>query len=763
MSDLIPTKNIISGLEMYEPYPPPDEFVYPFGPRKHLREYVQTLLCRKWMILTCVLFFVAAAAVITFHQTPIYEATAKVEIDLQTTSNLPYKDFSQDGYNLYLYQEYLATQIGHITSRSLARQVVLAAGLDLEIPAGVEPDNKPFQLNSLWSWIPGLEESEEEEVHQLTREEKIEQEIDIILSHLDVVPERDSRLAEIKYRSPDPEQAANIVNILTREYITYNFESRFDDTERATEFLQNQLVNLKAKLEDSDEALIEYARENNILSLGENQDVILQTLGEINSNLTAARALRMEKESIYRTMAGAATDKFPQALRTPLMEQLEPKLLADEQALAQMTMQLGPAMPQVKQLEGRVRQAREQLESEKQLAIENAKTEYETALEQERLLSEAFDEQKVLANKVSESSLQYNILRREVETNRQLYDGLLQRIKEAGVAAGLESSNIRIVDAARVPESPSSPKPVRNLILALMLGMMGGVGLAFLLDYMDNTIKTPEDVEEKVGLPSLGLIPSLKSARGRYGRLPSPRKQSNAPVEALVRQGVELASLNAGSSQIGEAYRGLRTALLLSKPGNPPRIIMVTSSKAEEGKTTTVCNTALSLAQDGKKVLVMECDMRCPRIGEIFQANGSGLSEYLTGQVEFDDIIKEVTIPNLFIAHAGTLPPNPAELLDSQRMHDGILAAAEKFDFILIDTPPLMAVADPLIIAPLADGVILVLKGGGISPDILKKSKKSLEMVHARILGVVCNNVDLNSGSYHYYYAQYQGYNSTSS
>jgi len=760
MSNLIPSKDIDSNLERFEFYNNRDEFDSLFGPPKHLREKLRILLYRKWVILTCVLTFLAIAAVYTFRQTPIYEATAKVEIDLQSDNVLPYQDISRDRTNPYGYQEYLETQIKHIKSRSLARRIVLATGMDRELPDCMKPDESAFRVASLWEWIPGFGALENDNI-PVTREDKIEYAIDFILEDLDISPNRNSRVVDISYRSPDPELAANIVNTLVREYIDYNFEVKFDSTTRATDFLDRQLVDLKAKVEESEASLIAYARKHNILDAGEKQDVVMQTLRDINSSLSEARATRMVKESVYKTMAGSASGNFPHALRTPVMEQLEPRLLADEQELAQMMVQLGPAMPQVQQLQSRVHQAREQLEREKQLAVENARTEYETALASEQLLMEAFEKQKEQTNNLNESSIQYNILRRDVETSKQLYDGLLQRMKEAGVAAGLESSNIRFVDKARVPKIPSSPKPKRNLAMSLVLGLMGGVGLAFLMNYMDNTIKTPEDIEEKVGLPSLGLIPSLQSARSFYGRLYKPNRQGKELPEALIKQGVELATLNAGCSRIAEAYRALRTALLLSTPGRPPKSIMVTSSKAGEGKTTTVCNMALSLAQTGKKVLVLECDMRRPRIRKIFHENGNGLSEYLTGQVELDKVVIESTIPNLFIAHAGTSPPNPGELIGSQRMQDAIHSASDAFDFILIDTPPLMSVSDSLILAPFADGVVLVVKGGEISPDILNRAKKNLESLHARILGVVCNNVDLDSGGYYQYYChQYQEYDS---
>jgi succinoglycan biosynthesis transport protein ExoP len=400
-----------------------------------------------------------------------------------------------------------------------------------------------------------------------------------------------------------------------------------------------------------------------------------------------------------------------------------------------------------------------QLLREKRLALENSDNEYKTALTREKLLSDAYDVQKHVTDQLNESNIHYNILKREVDTNKQLYDGLLQRMKEAGVAAGLKSSNIRIVDQAEVPTSPASNDLKSNLYLALFLGLTAGLGLAFFMNYLDNNIKTPEDVEEKTGLPTLGLVPSLQSSTGRYGYYYHRNSRKKTQSLALMQKGVELASLVAGSSPIAEAYRGLRTALLLSMPNNPPRTIMITSCKAGEGKTTTVCNTAISLAQAGKKVLIIDADMRRPKIRRVFNGNGSaGLSEYLTGQVEFDALVQETSIPNLFAAYAGAYPPNPGELLGSNRMRDALDAAVKVFDFVLIDTPPMMSVTDPVMVAPMADGVILVIKGGKNAPDIVKRAKKNLELVRARIIGVLCNNVDLMHSDYHHYLKQYTDY-----
>jgi capsular exopolysaccharide synthesis family protein len=745
-------------LAPYELYMPPGQFGFPHFPRKHLREYVRLVWKRKWVVLAVVITALAMSAVYTFRQIPQYQATAKLEIDPQTANVLPYQDFSRTDDSGYMYQEFLQTKIKVITSRTLARLVAQAAGLDREIPSQPKPEERKSEFASLWARITGADGATQEQ-KPLTPEEKLEQATDKVMGGLSVSSVRNSRIVELTYTSPDPALAARIVNTLANQYIEYNIQQSWDTTTQAGEQLQKRLVDLKANVEEAESKLVEYARTHNIVEIGEKSNVAFQNLAEMNSKLNSAKGERMDKESVYKTVGNATPDNFPQALRTQQIEALEAKLHSDEQELARNSVQLGPGMYQVKQLESTVKKGKEQLRSQMQLAIDNARTVYQTALAHEELLRKDVQQQNKVANELKQSSIQYDSLRRDLEAGKTILESVQQRVKEAGVAAGLRSTNVQIVDKAEVPKYPYSPDLRRNLVLALMLGLAGGLGFAMFLNYLDNNVKTPEDVEEMLGLPALGLIPSLKSARGRYGYLAGKGRQK-ANANALAKQGVELASLVAGSSLIAEAYRGLRTALLLSTPENPPKTIMVTSARAQEGKTTTVCNTALSLAQTGKKVLILDCDMRRPKIRKIFQMNGSGLSEYLTGQIDFSKVVQETTIPNLFLAHSGTIPPNPGELLGSAKMQEAITAATAMFDFVLIDTPPMMSVADPLIVAPMTDGVILVTKGGKNQPEVLRKAKKNLELVRARILGVLCNNVNLRSSDYHYYYHQYLDYDS---
>jgi capsular exopolysaccharide synthesis family protein len=716
-----------------------------FDQQKHLRDYVCVAMRHKWAILACIVITATASAAYTFHQTPMYQAVTKVEINMEEPAVLMYTDFNRQPVAFdYLYEEYLQTQIKHITSKGLSIRVAEAAGFDRENEIAMESKTENAVRRIFSTWIYDAKPASKIEVIPRTREERIQQAAGRILGGLSVTPIKNSHVVEIGFSSPDPKIATHIVNILAHEYIEYSFENKFNSISRITEFLQKQLIDLKAKLENSEKALVNYARRNSITNIGEKLDVVTQSLGELNTKLTEAQSVRIDKESSFKTFSDATPENFPQALRNSLIQKLEEDLASNEQELARLSSQLGSGMPQIKQLQSRLRQIQEQLRIQKQLAIENARNEYKTALAREMMLREVCNRQKALVNDLNRSSIEYNMLKREADTNKQLYDSVLQRIKEANVSAGFKSNNIQVVEAAEAPTSPISPDVRKNLALALALGPIGGLGLAFFLNYMDNTIKTAKDAELQIGLPSLGVIPSLKSACRYHSYFQSAIKRKTLS-NALTKRGVELALLASGSSPIAEAYRGLRSTLLYSNPHHSAKSIAVTSARGQEGKTTTVCNLALSLTQAGKNVLIVDCNLRRPRIGKIFQQNGNGLSEYLAGQIDFDQVVSETSIPNLFLVSAGAIPPNPGELLGSKRMQEALWAAGA-FDFVIIDTPSLALVNDSMAIATMTDGVILVTLGGKHPPEVLKNAKRDLDRVHASILGVLINKVDLCPG-----------------
>ncbi|HEY1401521.1 MAG TPA: polysaccharide biosynthesis tyrosine autokinase, partial [Terriglobales bacterium] len=403
------------------------------------------------------------------------------------------------------------------------------------------------------------------------------------------------------------------------------------------------------------------------------------------------------------------------------------------------------------QLNNQLKEIDRQLQSETNKAVDHLKGQYLAALQRENMLRGSFEKQKQEANKLNESAIEYSILKRDLDSNRTLYEGLLEKLKEAGVTAGLRSNNFRIIDAARVPTSPSEPNIPRNLSFALVLGVISGVGLAFLLENMDNTVRTPEQAQAISGLPSLGMIP-LGSKSANHGAT-GKRLALTASKEV-----VETVTLVRPQSQMAESYRALRTSLLLSNLGAPPKVIMVTSARPQEGKTTTSINSAIVLAQKGVRVLLVDADLRRPSIHKTLgMGPRSGLSNVLTGSATVQQTIATSPIlPNLFIMPAGTPPPNPAELLASSHMKDLLAQLREQFDHIVIDTPPTLSVTDAVVLSPRADATILVIRSGQTTKQALRRARDILMQVNAHVAGVLLNAVDLTSPDYYYYY-EYQG------
>jgi succinoglycan biosynthesis transport protein ExoP len=405
-----------------------------------------------------------------------------------------------------------------------------------------------------------------------------------------------------------------------------------------------------------------------------------------------------------------------------------------------------PDYPEMKRLKNQMETLQKRLNAEINKIIAGIKTEYEASLRKESLLRAAFDEQKTKAMEMKQKAIQYNILKRESDTNKELYKGLLQRMKEAGVSAGITASNIQVVDQAELPTKPYRPNKKLNLLLAAVVGLFLGVGLAFFFEYLDNTVKTPAEVEEWVRLPSFGMVPEISQEKRRL-------LESGKPYT------VELITYGHPKSMLSEAYRNIRTSILLSFSERPPKTIIISSPNPAEGKTTTAINTAIALSQTGARVLLIDADMRKPRIHTVFaRENGTGLSHFLSGNASLESIIKDSQVPNLHYIPAGPVPPNPSELLGSSLFKRMIQSLGEQFDHMLIDSPPVLGFADSTILSTLVDGVILVVIGGKTSRETLQRAKDLLLQVDARILGVVINRVDIRRSDYGSYYYRYHYY-----
>ncbi|MBI3484628.1 MAG: polysaccharide biosynthesis tyrosine autokinase, partial [Acidobacteria bacterium] len=696
-----------------------------------LREYLRILRKHRWIILTVVAVMVAVVSVVSFQMQPIYQSSARLEIagempDLSTLQAL-FSILPSD-------EEFLQTQVRILQSDELAMQTIRSLRLFEKPEFSVRPKgagyNAPF--------------SPAEEVSLIGR----------FRGQLNVQLVRTTRLVEVRFESADPKIAADVPNELAALYIEGNFRKKYESTLQAQQWMSGQLSELKNKMEKAHESLVGYERENQIYALSEGQNVTLQKLGQLNQELTVAESERMAKESQYQMIKSRRLDDLPQVSSSAYIQELQTRYqkLSDEYAEVRAT--FGPKYPKVLRLESQLQEAKAQLEKEKQQVANRIESEYQVAMRREQLLRQAVNVQKTEANVMNEKLVQHSLLKREYETNQQLYDGLLNRMKEAGVSAGMRSNNIHFVDRARPPLAPVRPNKSVNIALSLVVGVILGGVLALFNEYLDNSVKVPEEVEQLIGLPALGVIPAVASigTTSAYSRTLPAAAPAKAPTH-------ELATLSQPHSIVSEAYRALRTSILLSTSKHPPQTILITSGQPREGKTTTALNLSITLAQRGDRVVLIDSDLRRPRVHRSFGiSNDVGLSSYLAGVVSIDDLPRAVPhIPNLFVISSGPTPPNPAELLSSEPMVGMFSELRRQFDFIVMDSPPTITVADSMILAAHADGVMLVIHGGVTTRESLRQAHKLLAGVNARMLGVVLNNVDIRSADYQYYYTYYYG------
>jgi len=734
--------------EGYYQLPPPGYYNPPPQEEKevHLRDYWKVIWKRRWTVIALFLIVLITTAVATFTMKPIYRGTISVQINKENPQIMDFKEmFSVNMWDLDYYQ----TQYKILESRTLAKRVIQTLKLS------EHPEFQPKPLTPFQQWksnilkpMTGLFTSSKKNApseKEISENKKDTALIDQFLSKLKVEPIRNSRLVKVHFDSNYPELSAKVPNTLAVTYIQQSVESRFIATEQVKEWLTKQLEDLKAKVERADEALQAFGSKHDIISLEEKENVTMQRLTELNEVLTKAESERMAKEALYRQTKDKHFDALPSILENKLVMDLKQAYIQLEAQYMKLSETFKPEYPEMVRLKNQMQSIQRRMDVETNKIIAGIKNDYESNLRRESLIRQAFEQQKAKVMEMKEQGIQYNILKREADTNKELYKGLLQRMKEAGVSASLTVSNIQVVDQAEIPTGSYKPNKKLNLLLAAVVGLFLGIGLAFFFEYLDNTVKSPEDVEQLIRLPSFGMVPEISYERKK--RL----AKASYPVE-LVTHGHP-------KSILSEAYRNIRTSILLSFSEKPPKKIVITSPNPSEGKTTTVINTAIALSQTGAQVLIIDGDMRHPRIHKIFnEENGAGLSNFLSGNSPLDSIIKKTEVPNLYYIPSGPIPPNPSELIGSKLFKVMMDSLGKKFDHIVLDSPPALGFADSVILSTTVDGVILVVLGGKTPRETLQRAKEVLHQVNAKILGVVINRVDIHRSGYGYYYYRYHYY-----
>jgi polysaccharide biosynthesis transport protein len=725
--------------------------IYPELPAQEsaFGEYVRVIIKRKWTILSCLMGIFSVVAIASLRMTPIYEATGSIAINKPDNGLVNFNNSPTFNLDYYDPTE-IETEVRILESDLLALQVIKDLGLDRRPEFGGQA---PPELPSELDLAPDPLQSDSGRTSAL---------LGAFKGNLKVSLVPNTHIVEVRYRSPDKQLAANAVNTLMNTYSENNFKARFQSTMEASDWLSKQLVDLQMKVETSQEKLVRYQKEHEILGIDEKQNIITSKLDELNKELTVAESERMDREATYRLVQSGDTDAISSSGgstdsgggmqgASTLLDTLRTREADLKVQAAELNTTFLPNYPKLTQLNNQIRETDAQIQTELKKITQKYRGLYLTALQREGMLRDALENQKQEANKLNESAIEYSLLKRDVETNRQLYEGILEKLKEAGVSAGLRSNNFRIVNGAREPGAPIEPNIPRNLGFATLLGLTSGIGLAFLLEGVDNTVRTTEQAQAISGLPALGMIPM--GSKAAIDGL-NPKRM----VIASSKEAVELITQVRPQSQMAESYRALRTSLLLSNLGAPPKVIMVTSALPQEGKTTTSINCAVVLAQKGIRVLLIDADLRRPSIHKTLGIGPrSGLSNVLTGSATLEQAVTSSSLlPNLAIMPAGTPPPNPCELLASSNMKDLLAELSTDYDHIVIDTPPTLSVTDAVVLSPRADAIVLVIRSGKTTKQALRRSRDLLTQVNAKVSGVLLNAVDLNSPDYYYYY-EYQG------
>lgn len=712
----------------------------------HPTDYLRILYKRRWVAIPAFLLVFVSGALETIRAVPIYEARAQLLIERDARRATSIDAALQDPSRGYYDDGFYLTQYKIIQSRSMALRTVEA--LDKSGPPEKIPTVSGFSfslsgmISSAISGVTGLfanaaeaEPAVVEEPDPAVQETAVQSaKAARFLGGLAVVGVRNSSLVDLTFRSPDAEYAMRAVNELANQYRLRNLDSRFVASKEANDFLSQQLAEQRTKLEESEAAMVRYRETHNAASVDDRQNIVVQKLTELNAQVTLAKIDRIDKQSLHNQIesvrrSGGSLETVPVVMANEVVQKLKIEIAGLEERRVQMAAQYGPNWPPMKELAASITNARQRLDLEIDGVVNGVKNAYLAAQEKENALIGALESQKGEARGLDRKSVEYAALEREAAGNRQLYENLMQRSKETGVSGQFKSSNVEIVDAAEQPRWPVLPNVQRDLMVAAALGLLLAVGLVLGFEYFDSRLKSPDEIKTHLGLPFLGLVPSM-SVKGNDSMLISA---VSAPPH------------------FAESIKAIRTAVVFSSADEGARSVVVTSTGPGEGKTMVSSNLAVALAQADQRTLIIDCDMRRPRIHEVFGGEQEpGMSNVLVGTSELKDVIQRTAAPNLSIVPAGHIPPNPAELLGSPRFKELIRTLRTQFDWIIIDAPPVMAVTDAAVIGHNATGVVFVVGAEMTSRRHAAVAIEQLAAAKSHFIGAVLNRANVQRHGYYY-------------
>ena len=751
----------------------------------HLRDYWRAIRNRSWLVAGIAILVTSLVAVYMVLKPDLYEAQAQVQVDLENTNTTlgSSKNTSIIVSNPLNDPAYFGTQLQILSGPRLLQRVINRLDLESNPKFSTTPKQPLEQLKRFMGMgtksgdntstsnefpfsteIPGNKSREE-----IAEAARLAPLVLLLQENLTIAPVKESRLPNkttrlinVSFADPSPLVAAKVVNTLADSYVAYNREVISSANETTSGFLQKQIAEIQGKIRGGEERLINYSKSNQILSLETNQNTTVERLVGLNQQLLQAENERKIAQSVYcaslepgaaESLAESNHSQFPGAETTVTAQigKAQTQLAELRQKRAELLVENTEEWPEVKEIDQQIQVLQEQVKESRERAASIVKSNlgirYNQALAHERALRTAFDQQKVETLAQNQAAINYRIIQQEIETNKSLLDSLLQRSKQNDISAAGVQNNIHVIDYAVAPTEALGPRRLLNTTLALALSLAFAVGLALLLEYLDDTIGTPDEVQKRLGLPTLSLIPSVRGKLRSDLRNAFRGEVRHAHPELLIHTG--------NQSPLAEAYRHLRSTMLLSSTGPKPKTLLITSSQANEGKTTTTVNIAASLAQMGAKVLLIDADMHRPCLHKMFDVeNVRGLSTILAGEVEefdLDDLIAQDQQSGISLLPAGPVPTNPTELLCKEQMKHLLDIVRPRFNYIIIDSPPIITFTDSVIISSMVDGVLLVVHGNKVSRDLVRCSKEILGRVGARIFGVILNNVNPSPADYFYF------------
>ncbi|HEY0171421.1 MAG TPA: polysaccharide biosynthesis tyrosine autokinase [Pyrinomonadaceae bacterium] len=747
----------------------------------HLREYLAVVLKRKWLILSLMVVVTSLVAIQMYRLPSVYEASTQIQIE-QRPRNVLSTARSGDLVIRANDPNYWNTQLAKLKTQQLARQVIMR--LDLHnngaflganrgtgiiaglrrVVTGAKPKDAAAQQKDAKdaAAVPVLDEAElsaDQVTPQLAM--KLEPFEDTLRENLAVDPVERTNLVNIRFTHTDPQIASNVVNTLATIFRENDIRQETSGSQRAEDILANQIIELQARIQANEAKRINYRKQNDLpLGKKEGQDLTAAQLQTYLGQMQGAEQKRKQAEADYKaaleTQNSASIWSIPQVQSDKNVQRLREKISDLEEKKKTLLVTYTEEWPEVQKINKALAQLNEEMKLAPAEIIAGLKNRYESAQKEEASAKSSYFGARGKANVQSIAETSLGDLDQAIETDRQNLNLYMQRANELKITAfDRAGGNVSTVEEARTPREPIGPPRMRNIFIALLLSLGVGVGLAFLLDYLDDTLKSVEDVDRHLHLPTLALIPAPREARRFLGRGAAPEPEPGANTA--------LALIDDVRSPVAEAYRHLRTSLLLSSAGQPPKTILVTSSQPSEGKTTTVVNIATMLAQTGADVLVLDCDLRRPRVHAHFGlGNARGVTNYLSGDSNVSELVQTYDkLPNLKVISSGPVPPNAAELLGSDEMRKLLYVLAENFTHIVIDSPPAISFTDASILSTMVDGVMLVVHGGRSSRSVVRRAKQQLQDVGAHIFGIVLNNVKMEGTDYYYYSGYYSGYYSS--